>query len=107
MVDHLGPFQDIWNAWDEAHDEIRAKPLSHFRRAAEEQFTELEYHLAAGNREAAAREAVDVISVALNCLRWLGHQPDEVAEIARSRAELRMRGQALEILEKYRRLHGI
>jgi len=107
MTDQLGPFGAIWEAWDEAHDEIVGKPLSHFQRAVEVQFEELDAHLAAGDRAAAAREAVDIISIALNSLRWLGYQPEDVGEIACSRAEQRMRGQALAILGKYQRLHGI
>jgi hypothetical protein len=107
MADELGAFQDIWDAWDEARDEIMGKPLSHFRRAVEVQFSELESHLAADNREAAAREAIDVISIALNLLRWLEYTPKEIGDIARSRADLRMRGQAHSILEKYKRLYGI
>ncbi|MFD0857300.1 hypothetical protein ACFQ07_34170 [Actinomadura adrarensis] len=103
----LGPFQDMWEAWDEAHEEILGKPVSHFRRATEIQFDELVAHLEAGDRKAAAREASDIISVALNLMRWLGHTPSEIGEIARSRAERRMKGQALEILEKYQRLHNI
>lgn len=107
MADQLGAFGAIWEAWDEAHDEVVGKPLSHFRRAVELQFDELEGHLKAEDRAAAVREAVDVISIALNTLRWLGCKPDEVAEIAHLRAENRMRGQALAILDKYERLYGI
>ena len=103
----LGPFQEIWEAWEEAGAEIAAKPLSHFRRATDIQFDELEQHLAAGDTEAAAREAVDLISVALNTLRQLGCQPDEIAEIARKRARQRMSGQALAILAKYQQQYGI
>jgi hypothetical protein len=107
MDAELGPFQGIWEAWEEADDAIARKPLSHFRRATDIQFDELESHLAAGDRDAAAREAADVISIALNVMRWLGHTPDEVGEIVRSRAEHRMKGQALAILEKYQAHYGI
>jgi hypothetical protein len=107
MADQLGPFGAIWEAWDEAHDEIAGKPLSHFKRAIEMQFGELDGHLAAGDKAAAAREMVDVISIALNSLRWLGYQPEDVAKIVRSRAEQRMKGQTLAILDKYERLYGI
>jgi hypothetical protein len=57
--------------------------------------------------DAAAREAADVISVALNLMRRLGHRPGEIGEIVRSRAEHRLEGQALAILEKYQRVYGI
>jgi hypothetical protein len=103
----LGPFQEIWEAWSEADLEIGRKPMSHFRRATEIQFDELDGHLAVGDRGAAAREAVDVISIALNVLRRLGYTPEEIEELAHARAESRMRGQALAILEKYETSYGI
>jgi hypothetical protein len=107
MTDQLGPFQDIWDAWDEAHDEITAKPLEHFETAVEHQFKELRAHLAARDRGAAANEAMDVISIGLNVLRWLEYQPEEISGVARSRAEHRMSGQTMAILEKYERLYGV
>lgn len=107
MRDQLGPFQAIWEAWDETNDEMLKKPLSHFQRAVEVQFQELEEHRANGNAERAAREVIDIISVALNCLRWMGYRPEDVARLARSRAESRMKGQAKDILEKYQRLYQI
>jgi hypothetical protein len=107
MAAQLGPFQDIWEAWEEAHDQIVHKPLAHFRRAADIQFAELETHLAVGDREAAAREVTDIISIALNVMRWLGYTPEEIGDIARSRAERRMKGQALDILDKYQRIYHI
>jgi hypothetical protein len=103
----LGPFQAIWSAWNESDEAIKQKPLHHFQRAIEIQFEELEAHIAAGDREAAAREATDVISISLNMLRWLGYEPAEVSDIVRSRAELRMRDQTDKILGKYARLYGI
>lgn len=107
MDDQLGPFQPMWDAWEEAGEEIVRKPLSHFRRAVDIQFDELDEHLDRDDRDAASREAVDVISIALNLMRRLGLQPDEISEIARSRAEHRMKGQALAILDKYQRDYGI
>lgn len=107
MTKPLGPFQDIWDAWIEAEQEISQKPLSHFERATLIQFEELREHLAHGDREAAARELIDVVSVALNHLRNLGFTPEEIAELAKSRAHDRMQGQAKTILEKYRTNYGI
>lgn len=103
----LGPFQDIWDAWEEVRSDIAGKPLSHFRRAIEIQFDELDQHLARENRDAAAREVIDMISIALNTMRWLGYGPSEIAEIARIRARQRMRGQAQSILDKYEDRYGI
>ncbi len=103
----LGPFQDIWDAWEEVRPEIAAKPLHHFRRAIEIQFDELEGHLARENRDAAAREVIDMISIALNAMRWLDYDPAEIAEIARMRARQRMKDQARSILDKYENQYGI
>ncbi|MFM9612769.1 hypothetical protein ACSCBZ_42655 [Streptomyces niveiscabiei] len=107
MPGELGPFQDIWNAWLEVENEMERKPISHFERAAQIQFDELRGHLEAGDDQAAAREMVDVISIALNALRKLGYSPAEIAEIARDRAETRMSGQARQILAKYEQIHHI
>ena len=107
MNDELGPFQNIWDAWNEADADIRSKPLSHFRRATEIQFDEIESHLKNNDREAMAREMVDIISISLNTMRWLGCSPEEIIEIAISRAKLRMEGQALSILDKYQKIYNI
>ncbi|MFE7276911.1 hypothetical protein [Streptomyces sp. NPDC057623] len=107
MPDELGPFQGIWDAWIEVQEEMARKPISHFERAVQIQFDELRAHLAEGDREAAAREMVDVISVALNALRKLGYTPEEISEIAQGRAEQRMKGRAQEILDKYEMVHHI
>lgn len=103
----LGPFQDIWDAWEEVRSDISGKPVSHFRRAIEIQFDELDQHLGRANRDAAAWEVIDMISIALNMMRWLGYGPSEVAEIARTRARQRMRGQTRSILDKYEDRYGI
>jgi hypothetical protein len=108
----LGPFQAFWDVWSAADAEIKNKKLEHFSRAAEIQFVELGEHLErqdrdkAANRYAAAKEATDVISIALNTLRWLKFEPAEIAQIARDRAQDRMLGRAHEILEKYEKQHG-
>jgi len=101
VVDDLGPFQKFWEVWNEAHDVIVQKDLAHFRYALEVQFVELENHVKAGNREAAAREATDIISIGLNLMRRLGYTPQEIATIARMRATDRMEGKTKEILAKY------
>lgn len=108
----LGPFQAFWDAWSEADTEIKRKKLEHFSRAVEIQFLELGEHLdrpdrdEATNRYAAAKEATDVISIALNTLRWMKFEPAEIAKIARDRARDRMLGQTHAILEKYEKQHG-
>jgi hypothetical protein len=106
-ADPLGPFQDIWKAWDEARDEICGKGVGHFERAVMIQFEELKEHLAEGKREKAAREAIDVISIALNLLRNMEYEPEEIATLAKARAHDRMQGKAREILQKYSNLYDI
>ncbi|ELP68708.1 hypothetical protein ACKI1I_33310 [Streptomyces turgidiscabies] len=107
MPDELGPFQGVWDAWVEVQEQIERKPISHFEQAVQIQFSELREHLEAGDREAAAREMVDVVSIALNTLRKLGFSPTEIAEIAQNRAKDRMLGQAEKILDKYESVHQI
>ena len=87
MPDDLGPFQE------------------HFETAIRHQFMEIRQHLADSDRVGAADEAIDIICIGLNVLRWLDYEPSNIATIARSRAELRMRGQTLRILDKYDRLY--
>lgn len=97
----LGPFQDLWDAWDEAHDEMLRKELDHFQFAIEYQFEELRAHLKTEDAQAAAYEVVDMMSIVLNLMRRLGYTPDEIADVVRARANGRMKGQTREILEKY------
>ncbi len=106
-VPELGPFQDMWEAWEEARGELLEKPIYHFRRATDIQFDELEEHLKSDDPDAAAREATDIISIALNLMRRLGYTPAEISKIAQSRAAQRMKGQTLEILDKYQHVYGI
>lgn len=103
----LGPFQDFWNVWNEADAKIKGKDFEHFSTAVGIQFMEMEGHLKRGERMAAAREATDVISIALNTLRWMDFEPAEIAKIARDRAWDRMHGQTHVILEGYEKQYGI
>ncbi len=87
--------------------EIKNKPIEHFRRAIDIQFDELEEHLRNDDRTRARREAMDVISIALNLLRQLNCTPDDIEKIARDRAASRMHGRARSILDKYEKEYGI
>jgi hypothetical protein len=107
MVNHLGPFQDIWEAWNAAGEEMQEKGVDHFETAVTVQFLELKQHLVNDKREKAAMEAIDVISIALNLLRKLDYEPEEIAGLAKVRARDRMAGQTREILQKYSTLYGI
>ncbi|CAM3499646.1 hypothetical protein KIPE111705_11345 [Kibdelosporangium persicum] len=107
VASRLGAFQDIWDAWNESDDEIKAKPLRHFEVAVREQFREFDLHRRNGQKTRAANEAVDIISIALNLLRSQGYGPDEVAELVTARARDRMQGKTGAILDKYRTRFGI
>ena len=107
MADQLGPFQDIWEAWDEARDEICGKDIDHFQKAVAHQFVELKQHLKDHKREKAAHEAIDIISIALNLLRRLDYRPEQIADLARTRAHDRMKGKVLDILRTYKTEHDI
>jgi hypothetical protein len=97
----LGAFRHLWDAWNAAHEVMVEKDLTHFTYAWQRQVEELTAHDHAGKNVAAAQEAVDIISIALNYLRRLGYTPSEIAELTRDRAAKRMDGQTTEILKKY------
>lgn len=100
----LGPFQYFWDVWEYADEAVKGKDFAHFPGVTAVQFVELAEHLADGNRLAAAREATDVISIALNALRWLGLRPADVAQLVDERArELAQPGQVHALLERYDR----
>lgn len=103
----LGPFQAMWDACVETHEELNRKPLSYFRRTADDHFEELARHWRAGDQLAAARKAIDVINVALKLMRRFDHTPAQVGEIARLRAIQRMKGQTQQILDKYEKRYNI
>ncbi|OHV50445.1 hypothetical protein BCD48_10570 [Pseudofrankia sp. BMG5.36] len=71
------------------------------------QFDEIEAHLESSNRRGAECEVIDMISVAINLMRWLGNGPEGIGELARSRAEHRMKNRTASILEKYQSLYGV
>jgi hypothetical protein len=81
----LGPFQGLWQAWDETPDVKLEKDIGHLRHALEVQVDELEAQLYAGNSHAAAAEALGCVSAVLNLLCRMGYTPHQIAEIARHR----------------------
>ena len=94
----LGPLQPIWDAWLPIAREINAQPESHFAATLRYQLVELddasEQYRQSVNSEAEDAclahymdEVVDVISVALNWLRWLGLNDKEAAFVIRRRAK--------------------
>lgn len=105
----LGPLQAAYDAWTEVEEQVRSeKPLSHFLRVMEIQFEEITEHLAAGRRDKAINEAVDILSVTLNLLRWLGcSRAEDIAEAITARAQNRYAGRVQEILDKYQTMYGV
>lgn len=106
----LGPLQDIWNAWDdpEVQAQVCTKAWSYFPKVISIQFQEAWGHHLEGEGEKSANEVVDILSVCLNWLRWMGHTtPESVAERIRTRAANRYEGQAQAILDKYARKYGL
>jgi hypothetical protein len=97
----LGALQDLWDAWDPAHQEMLTKEPEHFYVAWQVQIDELQHHLREENKHAALKEMVDIISISLNFMRNMGCSPADVAELVRERADKRMKGQTAEILKKY------
>jgi len=97
----LGALQDLWNAWDPAHQEMLTKEPEHFYVAWQVQVDELQQHLRDKNKRAALNEMVDIISISLNFMRNMGCSPADVAELVRERADKRMKDQTAEILKKY------
>ena len=103
----LGPLQGMRDAWDRVHDQVMAKPSSHFRISIGIQMDEVDKEIAKGNGSHAAKEMVDILSVTLNWMRWLGLSAGEIAHVIRARAADRYEGQAQNILDKYAKKFGI
>ena len=104
----LGPLQDAWDAWSGVQEQVSAKPWYHFPTVIAIQFAEAAEHKAHGQPERAANEIVDIMSVCLNWLRWMGYTtPKSVATIIRARAANRYAGQTQAILDKYQQKYGI
>ena len=104
----LGPLQAMWDAWTSVQSQVKWKDFAQFAGTMDIQFEEALTHQTNGERDRAANEIVDCISVALNALRWLGYtQPEEVAELLRLRAITRYEGQTQAILSKYQKQYGL
>ena len=97
-IEPLGPFQDIWDAWDPVDARVIKQPASHFPAVIQLQLNEA----AAESINSRGKEVVDIISVSLNWLRWLGYSPAEVADLVRARADDRYVGKVEAILDKYK-----
>lgn len=101
----LGPWQAGFDAW---RDECRMElDPDHFQTTLLVQILEVRESLAAGDREHAAKEVNDIISVALNWSRWLGLSAEEIAAVAEARGGQRYEGQTKDILIRYCEKYGI
>ena len=72
--------------------------INHFTATILTQLEEVEME----PRDTRAKEIIDIISVSLNWLRWLGLTPKDIAEQVRARAAKRYAGQGDAIFEKYK-----
>jgi hypothetical protein len=106
VVKPLGPFQAIWDKWEAADKEVKAKPFEHFMVAIMLQFQEILEARGKGDTEQVRREYIDIISLALNGLRHSGMRPHDIARLVLKRATKRYTDPN-EILHKYERAYGI
>ena len=83
----LGPFQAIVDAWAPAHDRVMIQPVSHFPEVIRIQVEEALAESPKSLRQ--VNEIIDIISVALNWLRWTGLDDAAIADFVRSRAQNR------------------
>ncbi len=95
------------DTWDEVHDQVVEKPRYHFLRTLGIQLEEVEDDLDRGDLPHAAKEMVDIISVTLNWMRWLGLSAEDIAKVIKTRTETRYLGQAQDILDKYWKEYAI
>ena len=84
MEKPLGPFQSTWDAWNVVDVRCKMQPRSHFPRVVELQLKEIE--AAWPDKAGVTKEVVDIISIALNWLRWLGFTDEEVAGVVEQRS---------------------
>lgn len=83
----LGAFQDLWDAWDEAHDVMMTKDFDHFENAYNKQIEEIKDHLEKGLERKALNEVVDIISITLNLMRNRGLAPPDVVKLVHDRVD--------------------
>lgn len=93
---NLCPLQPFWDAWTPHETRIRALPYAHFLYTMEHQLVEAEV------AEGMEKEWVDMISVALNALRfYYDLTAGEICDMMRERVETRYAGRTEEILDRY------
>lgn len=103
----LGPWQAGFDAWTLLADKIRNRPPDHFQTTLLVQIIEVREQLARGDWMHAAKEMNDIISVALNWMRSLGLNDEDIARIATIRAATRYEGQVVDIMDTYQKKYDI
>ena len=98
----LGPFQDIWDAWEPVNERTMRQPVDHFDVSLRMQLDEIEVEDPKSIRT--TKEIIDIISLALNWMRWQGHTPGSIAALVKWRAETRYAPDPNAIFEKYMKL---
>ena len=98
--DYLGPLGDIWDVWDEEHDQIMSQSFNHFMSLYLGQIQELLSHHNQGNKQGTIKEAIDFMSVSINFLRWSGLSAHEIYDAIKDRVDTRYRGKVRAIIDR-------
>ena len=96
----LGVLGNIWEVWDEEHDQVMSQSFNHFNSLYLRQLLELVAHHNIGNTQGAINEAIDFMSVSMNFLRWNGLNAHEIADAIKNRVDTRYRGKVRAIIDR-------
>jgi hypothetical protein len=91
----------LFNTWSPQHYRIMELDEKDFQVAIVEQLKEIHEHLRNKLQRKTANEIVDIISISINWLRWLGYTPDEMYRAIEERIRTRYKNNIREILDKY------
>lgn len=78
----LGSFVALWLAWDKSWPRTQTLDEDHFYHAIYHQLLEL----TESEVDHKPKELVDIISITLNWLHWLGYAPEDIAQTVMDRA---------------------
>ena len=101
----LGVLNLICDIWDQVNDRVVQLPPAHFAASLIIQIAEALEHIKDGDKAAATKEVVDIISVSLNWLRAFGLDRRGIEELILLR--LSRYADPVAIMDKYRKVYGI
>ena len=96
----LGVLGDMWEVWNEEHDQIMSQSFLHFNSLYLRQLQELLAHHNQSNTQGAINEAIDFLSVSINYLRWSGLSAHEIFDAIKDRIDTRYRGKVRTIIDR-------